>query len=73
MKETTIDPEPPSDATRIAVTDAHRRGVLDPISAYLTDVREGRFPDEVTELFHSGTREDLERLYGAGAVVVPIK
>ncbi len=43
------------------------------ISAYLTDVREGRFPDEVTESFHSGTREDLDRLYGAGAVVVPIK
>ena len=43
------------------------------VSAYLADVREGRFPDEVTESFHSGTREDLDRLYGAGAVVVPIK
>ena len=43
------------------------------ISAYLTDVREGRFPNEETESFHSGTREDLDRLYGAGAVVVPIK
>jgi 3-methyl-2-oxobutanoate hydroxymethyltransferase len=43
------------------------------IGAYLTDVREGRFPDEATESFHSGTREDLDRLYGGGAKVVPIK
>lgn len=43
------------------------------VSAYLADVREGKFPDEVTESFHSGTREDLDRLYGGGAVVVPIK
>ncbi len=43
------------------------------ISAYLTDVREGRFPDDATESFHAGTREELERLYGGGAKVVPIK
>ena len=43
------------------------------LSSYLADVREGRFPNEETESFHSGTREDLDRLYGGGAVVVPIK
>jgi 3-methyl-2-oxobutanoate hydroxymethyltransferase len=43
------------------------------VAAYLTDVRDGKFPDEVSESFHSGTREDLDRLYGGGAVVVPIK
>ncbi|HVS32276.1 MAG TPA: 3-methyl-2-oxobutanoate hydroxymethyltransferase [Thermoanaerobaculia bacterium] len=43
------------------------------LAAFLSDVREGRFPDEVTESFHSGTREDLDRLYGSGGVVVPIK
>jgi 3-methyl-2-oxobutanoate hydroxymethyltransferase len=43
------------------------------IGRYLSDVREGRFPDESTEAFHAGTREELERLYGSGGVVVPIK
>ncbi|HUP47583.1 MAG TPA: 3-methyl-2-oxobutanoate hydroxymethyltransferase [Thermoanaerobaculia bacterium] len=43
------------------------------LGAFLDDVRAGRFPDEQTESFHSGTREDLERLYGSGGVVVPIK
>jgi 3-methyl-2-oxobutanoate hydroxymethyltransferase len=43
------------------------------LSAYLDDVRAGRFPDEETESFHSGTREDLDRLYGSGGVVVPMK
>lgn len=43
------------------------------LSEFLSDVREGRFPDETNESFHSGTREDLDRLYGGGAVVVPIK
>jgi 3-methyl-2-oxobutanoate hydroxymethyltransferase len=45
----------------------------DAIGRFLSDVREGRFPDEATEAFHSGTREDLDRLYGSGGVVVPIK
>ena len=43
------------------------------LSNFLTDVREGRFPDEKTESFHSATREELERLYGSGGVVVPMK
>lgn len=43
------------------------------IGRFLSDVREGRFPDEATEAFHAGTREDLDRLYGSGGVVVPIK
>ena len=43
------------------------------IGRFLADVRDGRFPDEATEAFHAGTREDLDRLYGSGGVVVPIK
>ena len=43
------------------------------LASFLTDVREGSFPNEETESFHSGTREELDRLYGGGAVVVPIK
>ena len=43
------------------------------LTAFLDDIRAGRFPDEKTESFHSGTREDLDRLYGSGGVVVPIK
>jgi hypothetical protein len=38
VKETTIEPEPPVDADRIAVTDAHRRGVYDPMTASLLRV-----------------------------------
>lgn len=43
------------------------------LTAYVDDVRAGRFPDEQTESFHSGTREDIDRLYGSGGVVVPMK
>ena len=43
------------------------------LAAFLDDVRAGRFPDETSESFHSGTREDLDRLYGTGGVVVPMK
>ena len=43
------------------------------LAAYLDDVRSGRFPDETTESFHSGSREELDRLYGSGGVVVPLK
>lgn len=32
IKELRIDPEPPVDSDRIPVTDAHRRGVLDPMT-----------------------------------------
>ena len=32
IKEFAIEPEPPVDADRIVVTDAHRRGVLDPMT-----------------------------------------
>lgn len=42
------------------------------VTAYLADVRDGSFPNDA-ESFHSGTREDLERLYGSGGVVVSIK
>jgi 3-methyl-2-oxobutanoate hydroxymethyltransferase len=43
------------------------------LTVFLDDIRSGKFPDEKTESFHSGTREDLDRLYGSGGVVVPIK
>ena len=43
------------------------------LTNFITDVREGKFPDEKTESFHSSTREELERLYGSGGVVVPMK
>ena len=38
VKETTIDPEPPVDANRILVTEAHRRSVFDPITGALLKV-----------------------------------
>ena len=43
------------------------------LTNFLSDVREGKFPDEKTESFHSTTREELEQLYGTGGVVVPMK
>ena len=43
------------------------------LTNYVDDVRAGRFPDEQTESFHSGTRDDIDRLYGSGGVVVPMK
>ena len=38
IKEFAIDPEPPVDPDRIPVTDAHRRGVLDPMTGSLLRV-----------------------------------
>jgi hypothetical protein len=38
IKEFVIDPEPPVDPDRIVVTDAHRRGVLDPMTGSLLRV-----------------------------------
>ena len=44
------------------------------VEAYLADVRAGRFPDDSTESFHAGaTVEEIERLYGSGGIVVPMK
>jgi len=46
------------------------------LEAYLTDVREGRFPDEEKESFHMASEEELRRLYATQdetGVVVPIK
>lgn len=40
------------------------------IEKYLSDVREGSFPND-SESFHMGTAEDVKRLYG-DAVVVPM-
>jgi Protein of unknown function (DUF3108) len=38
VKEFVIDPEPPVDPDRLVVTDAHKRGVLDPMTASLLRV-----------------------------------
>lgn len=38
VKEFAIEPEPPVDSDRIVVTDAHRRGVLDPMTGSLLRV-----------------------------------
>lgn len=38
IKESAIEPEPPVDPARIEVTDAHRRGVLDPMTGTLLRV-----------------------------------
>jgi hypothetical protein len=38
VKEFSIEPEPPVDADRLPVTDAHRRGVLDPMTGSLLRV-----------------------------------
>ena len=38
IKEFAIEPEPPVDADRIVVTDAHRRGVLDPMTGSMLRV-----------------------------------
>ncbi len=38
IKEFSIDPEPPVDPDRIPITDAHRRGVLDPMTGSLLRV-----------------------------------
>jgi 3-methyl-2-oxobutanoate hydroxymethyltransferase len=35
------------------------------IEQYLTDVREGRFPDDDAEAYHMTNEEELKRLYGA--------
>jgi len=43
------------------------------IETYLSDVREGRFPDVATESFHMASDEELKRLYASqeeGGVVV---
>jgi hypothetical protein len=35
------------------------------LEAYLADVRDGRFPDEVKESFHMASDEELKRLYAS--------
>jgi 3-methyl-2-oxobutanoate hydroxymethyltransferase len=43
------------------------------IAKYLDDVREGRFPDDVTESFHVSADEELKRLYGGNVIEMPSK
>jgi 3-methyl-2-oxobutanoate hydroxymethyltransferase len=43
------------------------------LESYLSDVRDGRFPDEITESFHMASDEELKRLYATrddGGVVI---
>ena len=41
------------------------------IGKYLDDVREGRFPDSISESFHMSSTEELKKLYG-DSVVIPM-
>ncbi len=43
------------------------------LESFLADIRDGRFPDEEKESFHGGSLEEIERLYGSGGIVVPMK
>jgi 3-methyl-2-oxobutanoate hydroxymethyltransferase len=43
------------------------------LESFLSDVRDGRFPDEITESFHMASDEELKRLYATrddGGVVI---
>lgn len=65
IKEFAIVPEPPVDADRIPVTDAHRRGVFDPMTGSLLRVAGGGDPlaaescRTTTSIFDGRMRYDL--------------
>ncbi|MBV9493838.1 MAG: 3-methyl-2-oxobutanoate hydroxymethyltransferase [Acidobacteria bacterium] len=42
------------------------------IGQYLADVREGRFPDDATEAYHTANDEELKRIYGAAGVALDV-
>ena len=66
VKEFAIDPEPPVDSDRIPVTDAHRRGVLDPMTGSLLRVPGNADPvspeacHATTPIFDGRMRYDLK-------------
>lgn len=69
LKDTVIEPQPPFDADRIPVTDAHRRGVLDPMTGSLLMVGgtgDPMSPDSCrtsTPIFDGRMRYDLKLDY----------
>ncbi|MFC0240368.1 DUF3108 domain-containing protein [Rhodopseudomonas telluris] len=69
IKDSSIEPEPPADADRIPVTDAHRRGVLDPMTASflrVSGVGDPMSPDACrvsTPIFDGRMRYDLRLEY----------
>jgi Protein of unknown function (DUF3108) len=69
VKDSSIEPEPPSDPDRIPVTDAHRRGVLDPMTASFLRVSgtgDPMAPDSCrisTPIFDGRMRYDLRLDY----------
>jgi len=69
IKESSIEPEPPVDNDRIPVTDAHRRGVLDPMTASMLRVAgngDPLSPDScrvATPVFDGRMRYDLKFEY----------
>lgn len=66
VKDSVIEPQPPIDADRIPVTDAHRRGVLDPMTGSLLMVGgtgDPMSPDScrtTTPIFDGRMRYDLK-------------
>jgi len=69
VKEFTIEPEPPINPERIVVTDAHRRGVTDPMTGSLVRVPGGGDPvspeacTQTTAVFDGRMRYDLKLEY----------
>ncbi|WP_040771906.1 DUF3108 domain-containing protein [Rhodopseudomonas sp. B29] len=69
VKEFSIEPEPPVDADRIPVTDAHKRGVLDPMTGSLVrapGTGDPMSPDTcrtATPIFDGRMRYDLKLDY----------
>lgn len=75
VKEFSIDPEPPEDPERIPVTEAHRRGVIDPMTGSLLRVNgtgEVLAPDSCrtgTAIFDGRMRYDIKLDYKRMEVV----
>lgn len=69
IKEFSIDPEPPVDPERLPITDAHRRGVMDPMTGSLLRVAgsgDVMAPDscrQATAIFDGRMRYDLKLDY----------
>jgi Protein of unknown function (DUF3108) len=69
IKEFSIEPEPPVDAERLPITDAHRRGVMDPMTGSLLRVAgsgDVMAPDscrQATAIFDGRMRYDLKLDY----------
>lgn len=69
VKDFAVEPQTPPNPERIAVTDAHRRGVIDPMSAALIQVTEKADPlgpeacDRKLSVFDGRMRYDIELVF----------